>query len=89
MPRYATNDLYDFSQNPKAVKESDICERFRKTRIEEGLTQGDFGEMLGIGLSLVKNIERGTSAPSYEVIRKWHKRFKKSYEWILEGKGTK
>lgn len=87
MPKIANGELYDFSNNPEVIKENtDICERFRITRIEQGLRQIDYAEMLGVKLSLVKNIERGTCAPSYDVVRRWKKRFHVSYEWILEGK---
>jgi len=77
-----SEELFDFK---KDVKYKDIIHRFRKVRIEYDLIQKDFAEMLGIQLSVLKAIETGRISPSIDMIRKLHKRFKKSYSWILDG----
>jgi DNA-binding XRE family transcriptional regulator len=42
--------------------------------------------LLDITLSTCKALEMGSFAPNIETIRKWHKVFKKTYDWILDGK---
>lgn len=63
----------------------DIIQRFIQTRHELGITQAEFGEMLGISLSGIKQIENGYYAPSVDVIKKWSKRCSKSLDWIFWG----
>jgi len=74
--------IFDF--HPR--KNLGIIERFRQVRKENNLLQAEFSEMLGESLSLIKAIEAGRVMPSIEIIRKVHKRFRKSYEYLLDGK---
>jgi DNA-binding XRE family transcriptional regulator len=64
----------------------EIAFRFKQTRAEKKLTQPEFAELLDITLSTCKALEMGSFAPNIETIRKWHKVFKKTYDWILDGK---
>ena len=62
-----------------------ICERFKQTRKEAGINQTEAAEALGITLSLVKQIETGRVIPNILIIRRWHKYFRRSYGWIIDG----
>ena len=64
----------------------DIAFRLKQTRMEAKITQTLFAEKLGISLSAVKGLEKGNFSPNIGIIRKWHKLFKKPYDWILDGK---
>jgi DNA-binding XRE family transcriptional regulator len=64
----------------------DINIRFVQTRVEAGYTQEDMAQQLKINLSTVKAIEAKIVTPNIHIIRRWHKVFKKSYDWIIEGK---
>lgn len=39
-------------------------DRIKKVRIKSGLTQQDLADILGVSLSMIKQIERGTKFPS-------------------------
>ena len=69
----------------RQTKYKDICDRFRETRNQAGLTQAEFARKLNISLSKVKAIETYIVAPDYGTVRKWSKIFKRSYDWIIDG----
>lgn len=82
-----TKQLFDFKSKPAPVaKWPDINNRFRKVRVEADLSAQEFGEMLGEPWTTIRAIESGRQNPTIDQIRKLHKRFKKSYEWIIDGK---
>jgi len=41
-------------------------ERLKQIRIERGMTQQDFAELLGMSVDFLSLIERGINAPSFE-----------------------
>lgn len=63
----------------------DINMRFVETRRRAGLTQADVAKMIRVNLSTIKKIELGDVVPNIYVIRQWHKYFKDSYGWIIDG----
>lgn len=63
-----------------------IAARLSKTREQAGMSQVKFAAKLGVSLSSLKHLETGRYVPTYKVLIKWHKAFKVSYDWILEGK---
>lgn len=68
-----------------APKYPEINARFRQTRIEAGMTQQELAELFGTTRSTIKEIERGIVLPNLYIILQWKQKFRKSYNWILEG----
>jgi transcriptional regulator with XRE-family HTH domain len=68
------------SQGSKA----EIGRRIRQLRGFE-MTQQQFGEKLGISLSMVSKLEKG-EIPSVELLLKISETFQKSTDWILKGR---
>lgn len=66
-----------------------IYDRIKEIRKEHNLTQGDFGERLGIGKYAVTNIELGRVEPKDNVIKLIAKEFDVNEEWIKTGEGEK
>jgi len=60
-----------------------IGSRIRTLRGKE--RQDDFAPFLGIAQSQLSRIERGTVAPSVEVLLRLRDRYGKSVDWILTG----
>lgn len=63
-----------------------IYKRFKQTRAEAGMTQEEMAEAVGITRSAVKQIETGRMIPNIYILRRWRQVFKRSYDWILDGK---
>lgn len=63
-----------------------ICERFRQTRIDNGLTSKQMGEVLGTNASYIKAVEQNKFAPNITILRKWKSIFKVTYDFIIDGK---
>lgn len=59
--------------------------RFRQMRMDAGMTQKEMAYELGITRVSVNAIEINRFLPSLDLIRKAHKRFNKSYFWIMDG----
>lgn len=53
---------------------------------EAGLTQEEMAEELRITIDLVKQIETCRVVPNIYVLRRWRSVFRRSYDWIMEGK---
>ena len=64
-----------------------ICDRFKETRLAAGLNQEDMAAEVGTTLSTVKMIETYRVIPNLHIIKNWHRKFKRSYSWIIEGVG--
>jgi DNA-binding XRE family transcriptional regulator len=64
----------------------EICKRFRQVRKNAGLTQPQYAKILGITRSAVNAIENERYLPSIEMLRIIHKKFKLSYNWLIDGK---
>lgn len=63
-----------------------ICNRFKKTRLEEGLTSKQMAKELRVNESYIKAVEQKRYTPNFRIMIRWSKRFKKAYAWIIEGK---
>ena len=50
-----------------AIDYNDIGQRIKQRRIEKGLAQERFSEMIGVGPSHMSHIESGSTVPSLEV----------------------
>jgi transcriptional regulator with XRE-family HTH domain len=69
-------------QDPAGVS---ICQRFRKTRLDNKITQEEFAKYLLVNVSYIKAVESKRFTPSFTVMKRWKKRFRVSYDWIIEG----
>ncbi|TXE33501.1 helix-turn-helix transcriptional regulator [Serratia marcescens] len=67
---------------------SDHAKKLKLIRKAEGLTQAAFSEMLGIGLSTVKNYEGGRREVGLSIIDKVtnHPQFEKYMMWLMSNK---
>ena len=74
------------SKMPRSSTYHAMCLRFRTTRIEAGFTQQDMADAVNTTLSMIKQIETGRVVPNLHIIRCWHKEFRRSYDWIIDGK---
>lgn len=66
----------------------EINDRIRQIRIDLGVTQKDFAAMINITLSSLKAIENKVVAPNLFTLRQVHHRCGKSYDYIMEGRGS-
>jgi transcriptional regulator with XRE-family HTH domain len=64
---------------------SDIKERFRKVRLDKGLTQADLAKIVGLSASSVGAIEQGLYTPNFSVLRALHRRLGVSYTYLIDG----
>ncbi len=87
MPSKYQTARRSLSEMPKPVAHHDICERFKETRIEAGLSQEEMADQVGTTVSTIKMIETKRVIPNLHIIKNWHHQFKRSYTWIIEGKG--
>lgn len=84
MARPVSTDPVDLSRAES--KHKDICERFRKVRTDNRITQKEFAEILQVSESTIKQVERGASAPTYDVLRLLKRKFGVSYDFMIDGK---
>lgn len=64
-----------------------IGERIKQVRKSQGFTQADFGKRIGISLSGVSMLEKGTNNPSEQTIRAICSEFNVSRAWLETGEG--
>jgi DNA-binding XRE family transcriptional regulator len=64
----------------------EICKRFKQVRKNAGLTQPEYAKMLNITRSAVNAIENERYLPSIEMLQILHKKFKVSYNWLIDGR---
>lgn len=67
----------------------DIVKRIKETRAERGLSQKAFGERLGVGRDVIKNIELELVEVKEHMINLIALEFGINKEWILTGEGPK
>lgn len=60
-----------------------LADRIKLLRVENNLTQEDFGELFGIVKSTVSLYESGKSTPADEIKTKISERFNVSMDWLL------
>lgn len=63
-----------------------VCQRIRGIRIDKGYTQTEFSVILKTTRENINAIERGNHAPSIAMMRTLKKRFKVSYDYLIDGK---
>ena len=65
-----------------------INERFKQVRKVLGISQKEFANTLGIGLTTLKDYEKGKFPPKTEVIQKLTHLFNINPTWLLTGQGS-
>jgi len=65
---------------------SDISDRFREVRKKSGLTQREFGKIIGLSSPSVGALENGAYTPSFAVLRRMRINFKLDYTWFIDGR---
>jgi transcriptional regulator with XRE-family HTH domain len=68
-------------------KPNDEGKRFKQIRINEGLTQKEFGDRLGKQQSTIQKYEAGVLRVPTEVIAALHNEFKIAFDWYHNGIG--
>lgn len=75
--------------NPEQLKKlsdySGVCERFRMERINNDYTQEEWGKIFGRARATIAAIETNRQVFPFDVLRIWHKKFNRSYAYILDG----
>lgn len=64
---------------------SDICERFRRERLDHDYTQEEWGKIFNRARPTIAAIETNRQAIPFDVVRIWHKKFGRSYSYIIDG----
>lgn len=64
-----------------------LGDRIKTVRKAQGLTQADFGKKIGISLSGVSMLEKGTNNPSEQTIRAICSEFSINRDWLVDGVG--
>ena len=67
----------------------EIYERIKEIRIENDLTQAEFGEKIGVSRFVIANIELGRVDAKDHMIKLIAKEFDINEEWIKTGEGEK
>jgi DNA-binding XRE family transcriptional regulator len=70
-----------YSANLSPVVKS-ICEKFKQTRKEAGLTQEQFALSLGTNRVYVNAVELGKQPPHHDMILLWADKYKRDINWI-------
>lgn len=65
----------------------EIGKRVRKIRLQKGISQEQFGELIGIKKAAVSKIENGDNSLSRNNLISIYKQFNINEEWLLYGKG--
>ncbi len=65
----------------------DINKRVARLRKREGMTQLQFGEILGVSQQYVGALEAGLRRPGFALIFMMAAKFDVSEDWLKEGKG--
>lgn len=65
----------------------EIGKRVRKIRLQKGISQEQFGELIGIKKAAVSKIENGDNSLSRSNLISICKQFNINEEWLLYGKG--
>ena len=65
----------------------EIGKRVRKIRLQKGISQEQFGELIGIKKAAVSKIENGDNSLSSSNLISICKQFNINEEWLLYGKG--
>lgn len=65
----------------------EIGKRVRKIRLQKGISQEQFGELIGIKKAAVSKIENGDNSLSRSNLISIYKQFNINEEWLLYGKG--
>jgi len=63
-----------------------VCQRVRTVRLNNKLTQKEFALKLKTTRENLNQIERGTHAPSIQIMRMLKKNYGITYGWLIDGK---
>lgn len=66
-----------------------LGDRLKELRKENGFNQAEFGDRIGISMSAVSLLEKGTNNPSEQTIRAICSEFGVRREWLLNNDGPK
>lgn len=66
-----------------------LPKRFAQLRKEQGLTQQQMAEMVGIHLTQVKRYESGQAQPSIEILKKIALAFHTTTDWLVFEEGER
>ena len=65
-----------------------VGERLKELRTKLGLTQNEFGEKLGVGGYIIKNIEKNLTKLSLTMAKLISYEFNVNIDWLMNGKGN-
>jgi transcriptional regulator with XRE-family HTH domain len=65
---------------------TDISVRFKEVRAKSGVTQKEFGKVLGLSSPAVGAIENGKYTPSFAVLRRMRIHYNVDYNWFIDGR---
>lgn len=74
----------EISDRPRVDKEG-IADRIKMVRMERGLSQRKFAEIIGIAQPQLATMEKKKGALSKEWVRKIAEKFDVNYSWLLTG----
>jgi transcriptional regulator with XRE-family HTH domain len=84
-----TGEGVPLRDSPKELKSlsdySGICQRFREERIRNNYTQQEWADIFGRARATIAAIETGRQVFPFDVLRKWHVKFGRSYGFIIDG----
>jgi len=63
-------------------------QRFKKIRQNKGMSQGDFGNKIGLSKSAVSAVENDKSFVSLEILRTLFMEFDVNLNWLITGTGN-
>lgn len=76
----------DDPENFKKLSDfTDICERFRRERLDHDYTQEEWGKIFNRARATIAAIETGRQVFPFDVVRIWRSKFGKSYDYIIDG----
>lgn len=64
---------------------SDICQRFRRERLDHDYTQDEWGKIFNRARPTIAAIETNRQAFPFDIARIWHRKFNRSYSYIIDG----
>lgn len=85
---HSTSDSPDESENPSGIHCANIGENTKKIRIKSGLTQEELAQKVGVGRSMLAQIERGTKTLSLPLAIELADALKCSVYDFVTGKGA-
>ncbi len=66
----------------------EIAQKIKRIRLDNGLSQKEMAERLGLKRANYSKVENGTVIPTTKTLIQLNKHFNISIDWILTGKGS-